>query len=70
MNWRVLTLSKYSKVLTVKRLIDFLEMVEDKEKKIMVTSLGNFGNAHTVIGADSIEISTDGIPGVYLTVDD
>ena len=35
MNWRVLTLSKYSKVLTVKRLIDFLEMVEDKEKKIM-----------------------------------
>jgi len=63
-------LSKYSKVLTVRRLIDFLEMVEDKEKKIMVTSLGDFGKAHSVIGADSIEITTDGIPGVYLCIED
>ena len=70
MNWRVLILSNYKNALTVRRLIDFLEMVEDKEKKILVTSLGDFGQASVVIGADSIEITTDGIPGVYLSVDD
>ena len=63
-------MSKYSNALTVRRLIDFLEMVEDKEKKIIVTSLGDFVKAHDIIGADSIELTTDGIPGVYLCMED
>ena len=63
-------MSKYSKALTVRRLIDFLEMVEDKEKKIMVTSLGDFSKAYAIIGADSVELTTDGIPGVYLCMED
>lgn len=60
----------YKNALTVRRLIDFLEMVEDKDKKILVTSLGNFENAYAVIGADSVEISTDGISAVYLCMED
>lgn len=63
-------MSNYKNALTVRRLIDFLEMVEDKEKKIMVTSLGDFGKAYAIIGADSVEITTDGIPGVYLCMED
>ena len=63
-------MSNYKNALTVRRLIDFLEMVEDKEKKILVTSLGDFGKASAIIGADSIEITTDGIPGVYLCMED
>ena len=63
-------MSKYSKALTVRRLIDFLEMVEDKEKKIMVTFLGDFGKAYAIIGADSVELTTDGTPGVYLCMED
>lgn len=63
-------MNNYKKALTVRRLIDFLEKVEDKEKKILVTSLGDFGSANAIIGADSVEISTDGIPAVYLCVED
>ena len=63
-------MSNYKNALTVRRLIDFLEMVEDKDKKIMVTSLGDFEKAYTVIGADSVEITTAGIPGVYLCIED
>lgn len=63
-------MSNYKNALTVRRLIDFLEMVEDKDKKILVASLGDFGNAYAIIGADSIELTTDGIPGVYLCMED
>ena len=63
-------MSKYSKALTVRRLIDFLEMVEDKEKKILVTSLGDFEKAYAIIAADSIEVTTNGIPAVYLCMED
>jgi len=63
-------LSKYSNALTVRQLIDFLEMIENKEKKILVTSLGNFNEASPVIKADSVEITTNGIPGVYLCMED
>lgn len=60
----------YKNALTVRRLIDFLEMVEDKDKKILVTSLGDFENAYAIIGADSVELTTDGMPGVYLCMED
>ena len=63
-------MNKYSNALTVRRLIDFLEMVEDKDKKILVTSLGDFGKAYVITGADSVELTTDGIPGVYLCMED
>lgn len=63
-------MGKYKDALTVRQLIDFLEMIENKDKKIMVTSLGNFNEASPVIKADSVEITTNGIPGVYLCVED
>ena len=40
------------------------------KNKIMVTSLGDFGKAYAIIGADSVELTTDGIPGVYLCMED
>ena len=45
-------------------------MVEDKDKKILVTSLGDFEKAYAVIAADSIEITTNGLPAVYLCMED
>lgn len=63
-------MSNYKNALTVRRLIDFLEMVEDKDKKILVTSLGDFEKAYAIIAADNIEVTTNGIPAVYLCMED
>ena len=63
-------MNHYKNAITVRRLINFLEMVEDKDKKVLVTSLGDFGNSSAIIGADSVEITTDGIPAVYLCAED
>lgn len=63
-------MSFYKRAMTVDNMINFLNQIENKELNIMVTSLGEFGKAKPVIGADVVLLSTDGTPGLYLCVEE
>lgn len=55
--------------MTVSQLIEFLNKVQDKNKRVLVVSNSHL-DSNTIVSAESVEISTKGIPAVYLWIEE